>query len=41
MLSAAAIVGGYAALVLSFGWAGVAASVAHILIMLISTAPGD
>lgn len=41
MLSVAAIVLGYATLVLSFGWLGVATTLVHISIMLISIPPGD
>lgn len=41
MLSVSAIALGYTTLVLSFGWQGVVASIAHITIMLISTLPRD
>ena len=41
MLSAASICLGYATLVLSFGWRGVAASVVHITLMLFASLPRD
>lgn len=34
MIAAAAIVGGYAALIWSAGWIGVAAAVVHVALML-------